>query len=466
MTNWIPHPSTLDRPVYLSLANHIAGAVERGELDPGARLPTHRSLARTLGVSVQTVSRAYEELTRRGLVGGEVGRGTFVRAGAGAGASEPAPPFIPEGRRAGLIDLSILKPVGDRLHVERMKAALSELRETLPPAALFSFRPSVAQRRHREVALDWLRKCGVEASPDQVHITNGATPAMTVALMSAAPPGSLVATEEIGHHTLVPLAKYLGLRLKGIEIDGDGIVPEALAETCRTSAVKALIVTPSAASPTVARVSPARRAALVEIARRHDLVIIENDAWGPLVADRPPPFAALAPERCLYITSFTKCVMPGLRVGYLVAPDVMIPAVANRHLVTNWIATPLIVEIATRWISDGAAWELLEWQRSALAARHALADRVLGALPRRAHPNGLHIWLPLAPPWDEDALVAHARLQGVAVAPGSAFAIEPPADPPAIRISLGSTSAAELRQGLEVIARLVGGAPEPALLAI
>ncbi len=462
MTNWLPHPSALKRPIYLSLADHIARAIESGVLGPGARLPTHRSLAHALGVSVQTVSRTYEELTRRGLVGGEVGRGTFVRAGA----SEPAPPFIPEGRQVGLIDLSILKPVGERRHVERMRAALSDLRDSLPPTVLFSFRPSVVQRRHREVASDWLERCGIATSPDRVHITNGATPAMTIALMSAAPPGCLVATEAIGHHTLIPLAKYLGLRLKGIEVDEDGIVPEALAEACRASEVKVLVVTPSAANPTVTLVSPARRAALVEIARRHDLLIVENDAWGPLVAERPPPFAALAPERSLYITSFTKCVMPGLRVGYLVAPEVMISAVANRHLVANWIATPLIVEIATRWIADGTAWELLEWQRAALAARHALADRVLGALPRRAHPNSLHIWLPLPPPWDEDTLVAHARLQGVAVAPGGAFATEPPVAPPAVRISLGSTSTAELRQGLEVIARLVRGAPEPTLLAI
>jgi len=462
MTNWLPHPSALKRPVYLSLADHIARTIGNGDLDPGARLPTHRSLAHSLGVSVQTVSRAYEELIRRGLVGGEVGRGTFVRAGA----SEPAPPFIPEGRQVGLIDLSILKPVSEQLHLERMTAALSELQKKLPPTTLFSFRPSVVQRRYREVALDWLERCGVEASPDRVQITNGATPAMTIALMSTAPPGSLVATEAIGHHTVIPLAKYLGLRLKGIEIDEDGIIPEALAETCRTSEVKVLILTPSAANPTVTRVSPARRKALVEIARRHDLLIIENDAWGPLVADRPPSFAALAPERSLYITSFTKCVMPGLRAGYLVVPEVMIAAVANRHLVTNWIATPLIAEIATRWITDGTAWELLEWQRSALEARHAVANQVLGALPRRAHPNSLHIWLPLPPPWDEAALVTHARLQGVAIAPGSAFATEPPATPPAIRISLGSTSAPELRQGLEVIARLIRGAPEPALLAI
>src|SRR5690606_31003804 len=113
--------------------------------------------------------------------------------------------------------------------------------------------------------------------------------------------------------------------------------------------------------------SAQRREALVEVAARHDIAIVENDILGPLVENRPPPIAALAPERTLYVTSFSKITVPGLRIGYLVAPDRYVAAVANRHLVLNWMATPAIAEIATRWVVDGTAMELLEWQREALA---------------------------------------------------------------------------------------------------
>jgi DNA-binding transcriptional MocR family regulator len=213
-------------------------------------------------------------------------------------------------------------------------------------------------------------------------------------------------------------------------------------------------------------VSRARREAIVEIARRHNLYIIENDAWGPLVEDRPPPIASLAPERTFYVTSFTKCGMPGLRTGYLVAPDLLLSSVATRHLVTNWSATSMVAEIATRWVADGTARELLHWQRAALKARNALAAEVLGDIPRRQHPNSLHIWLPLPSGWREDEFVAQARLHNVAVAPGASFAAEASVRTAAVRISVGATTRDELRQGLEVVARMARAEPEPALLAI
>jgi DNA-binding transcriptional MocR family regulator len=462
MTSWPPDRHSLKRPVYRSLVNLVARVVETGELMPGTRLPTHRDLAHRLGISVQTVSRAYEELIRRGLIVGEVGRGTFVRPDR----SEPAPPFITERGAGGLIDLSILKPVGDTIHIERMKTALAALHDDLPLSTLFSFRPSLAHRRYREVAVEWLRLCGLQASPSAVLVTNGASPGLTIALMSAARPGDAVATEEIGHHMLRPQASYLGLRLKGLPIDDDGILPDALDQACASETIKALFLVPSAANPTVAMVSRARREAIVEIARRHNLYIIENDAWGPLVEDRPPPIASLAPERTFYVTSFTKCGMPGLRTGYLVAPDLLLSSVATRHLVTNWSATSMVAEIATRWVADGTARELLHWQRAALKARNALAAEVLGDIPRRQHPNSLHIWLPLPSGWREDEFVAQARLHNVAVAPGASFAAEASVRTAAVRISVGATTRDELRQGLEVVARMARAEPEPALLAI
>jgi DNA-binding transcriptional MocR family regulator len=462
MTNWPPSRTALKRPVYRSLVSLVVRAVEAGELVPGTRLPTHRDLAHHLDVSVQTVSRAYEELTRRGLIVGEVGRGTFVRPDK----TDPAPPFITERGPGGLIDLSILKPVGDAIHIERMKSALAALGGEVPLSALFSFRPNLGQQRYREIAVHWLRRCGLNASPNAIHITNGATPALTVAMMSAARPGDAVATEAIGHHMLRPLANYLGLGLRGLPIDDDGILPEAFDQACREVRIKALFLVPSVANPTVAMVSQARREAIVEIARRHNVLIIEDDAWGPLVEDRPPPFAGLAPERTFYVTSFTKFALPGLRVGFLVAPQSMINAAANRHLVTNWSATSVVAEIATNWIADGTAWELLEWQRAALAARNAIAAEVLAGVAHRRHAQGLHLWLPLPPAWREEDFVGHLRLHNVAVAPGASFAAEASTETSAVRISLGATTAGDLRRGLEVIARVAQAEPEPALLAI
>lgn len=461
MTIWRPDPASIRRPAYLSLAEQIARAIHDGRLENGARLPTHRRLADELGLSVQTVSRAYEELIRRGLVAGEVGRGSFVQSGR----REPDPPYLPE-RLGELIDLSILKPVCDPMHLERMKEALGWLAGSLPAAAALSFRPNNIFPRHRAAAVEWLERCGLAVSPLNVSITNGATAGMTTALMTVAPPGSTVATEAIGHHTLVPLATYLGLHLEGLPVDTDGLVPGTLEAACRRGAIRALFLQPSVINPMATLTSAGRRAQLVEIARRYDLAIIENDVLGPLVENRPPPVAALAPERTLYVTSFTKVVVPGLRIGYLVAPDRYVAAVANRHLVANWMATPIMAEIATRWVQDGTAWELVEWQRAAIRRRHAIAAEVLAGSPFGAHPDSLHIWLPLPKGRSEDGFVSHARLQGVAIAPGVSFRISDAPWEPAVRISLGSTGEDELRTGLGIVAKLMLADPEHLLLAI
>ena len=127
MTNWRPDPSHLKRPAYLSLAEQFARAIQEGKLQNGNRLPTHRRLAEDLDLSVQTVSRAYDDLIRRGLISGEIGRGSFVQTRA----KEPEPPYLPE-RLGELIDLSILKPACEQIHLDRMREAFGWLAENLP----------------------------------------------------------------------------------------------------------------------------------------------------------------------------------------------------------------------------------------------------------------------------------------------------------------------------------------------
>lgn len=463
MTISLPDPASLDRPAYRSLAEHIARSIADGALKPGDRLPPHRELAYQLGLSVQTVSKAFDELTRRQLVRGEIGRGSFV-AGRSA---EPAQPFIARNSADGLIDLSMLKPVMDDKHRRAMEVALADLGGEVAASLLFSFRPNVALARHREAGSDWLQRLGlVTKSNDNILPTNGASPAITTALLTALRPGETLATEAIGHHTLRPLARHLGITLKPLVLDKEGIRPDALADAARDLGVKAVFLMPSGAGPTAAVMSEERRRALIKIARRHDLLIIENDALGPLIASGEPPIAALAPERTLYITSFTKCVMPGLRAGYLVLPDRLIAAAANRHLVTSWMATPLIAEIAARWVLDGTAWRLMEWQRRALEKRQELASNLLDHGEVSYQPSGMHLWLSLPEPWSVDAFVDQARLQHVAIAAGHAFAMTDDVETKAVRVCTGGVSEADLEKGMTVLTRLLHSEPEPALLAI
>lgn len=461
MTMWRPDPSKLPRPAYASLADQFADAISRGDLKPGSRLSTHRELAHQLRISIHTVSRAYEILIRRGLISGEVGRGTFVLAQP----KETMPPYLPE-RFGDVIDLSILKPVCGDMHLEKMRDGFAWLGKNLPASAALSFRPNMVFPRHREVGREWLKKCGVDIAAANVTVTNGATSAMTVALMATVAPGATLAVEAISYHTLLPLSNYLGIHVESLEIDGEGLLPAALENACRKSEIRAVFLQPTVVNPTVSLMSAQRRYDIAEVARRHDLAIIENDILGPLIEPRPAPMASYAPERTLYVTSFTKITVPGLRIGYLAAPDRFAAAVANRHLVSSWMATPAMAELATLWITDGSAWTLVEWQRQALERRNSLANMLLDGLTYNAHPQGLHIWLPLLEGHTEEAFVSQARLRGVAIAPGASFRTSTGPWQPAVRISLGSSTEDDLRSGLGIVGSMLRGEPEMLLRGV
>ncbi|WP_240610973.1 PLP-dependent aminotransferase family protein [Oceaniglobus ichthyenteri] len=450
MTSWPPDPGSLRRPAYRSLVKAIETAIQNDALKPGDRLPTQRKLAYDLNLSVQTVSRAYAKLTEAGKITGAVGRGTFVRASQ----DDVKMPFVTRKTSRGLLDMSILKPVTDHAHEDALQEVLHAIARSVPHSVLGGSRPDLGIGAASAAIKHWLGLCGLDVGDGPVIPTNGSTSAMSVALMAAAQPGDLVVTENIGHHTLRPLARFLGLRLQGVTVDDGGICPHALEDICRDHGVKALYIMPTGMNPLAFTMSEARRAAVVDIARRHDITIIENHAWGPLQDAPPPPIAALAPERTLFFTSLSKCLIPGLRVGYLAAPDHLGAAVANRHLVTNWMATGLMTEIAERWIADGTAEKLLNRQRLALGDRADYARRILEGLPFQSSPNGLHIWIGCADVQQEKALVSAAREGGVAVAPASSFAIGPHGLHPGIRVALGGQSFPDFARGLRIVAQI------------
>lgn len=461
MTRWKPDPALLKRPVYLTLAEQIAQAVAEAKLDPGERLPPQRELADELGISLQTVSRAYEELSRRGLAQGEVGRGTYIQARR-ANNNTPFTQPLPADQ---LVDLSIYKPVVGEYHHKLMQGALSQLSLDMPRDLITAFRPIEGLQRHRAAAVQWLELCGLEIAASQVLVTNGVTQAAMAAFMAAGRTGACVASEAVGHHALSGLCASLGMRALGLETDEEGILPEALDRACRDNDVCLLFCIPNLANPLVSLMPEERRRALVDVARTHDLRIVEDDVLGPLTAQAPPPLAALAPERVFYMTSFTKCLMPGLRIGYLVAPEDQFPMLRSCQLLSAWMATPIMAEIATRWVLDGTALEFTRWQRKQLNIRNKLAARILNGRPLRSHPNALHLWLPLSGRWKAETFVSRAREQGIALAPSAPFLIASDLDIQAVRISLGSVDEFALERGLRVVAQIAGEDPERMLKA-
>ena len=460
MTIWMPDRESLRRPLHTSLVSSMKEAISDGRLAVGTRLPPHRTLAYKLGVSVHTVSKAYEELRRLGLIDGQVGRGTYV-----LDATQPShQPFLMERDDRGMIDLSISRPLYDTIHVEKMQEALARLPEGLSHETYLACRPNVGLLPHRQWGVKWLARCGLETTESAVVMTNGVCHGMATALASIVRPGETVVTESVAHHLIISLCSYLGIRLQGLEVDHEGILPSAFEAACRHQEVKALFTVPTVANPMVSLMSEQRRKDLVAIARRYDVLIVEDDAWGPLIENRPIPISALAPERSIYLTSFTKCTLPGLRTGYLVAPVNLLPTITGRLIVFGWMATPLISELASRWIEDGTADHLVLWQQKELSARHAIVAEEMAGFDWSGHPNSLHFWLRLSGGWDATRFAEHAKALGVAIAPSQPFLTPNSPKVDAVRVAVGGTrDPVRLRQGLALLTKLLKRPPEPLL---
>lgn len=463
MTIWKPELEPGPVPRYQAIADAIANDVDRGVLPAGTRLPTHRDLAKHLGVTVGTITRGYAEAERRGLTLGEVGRGTFVRDTAGEenhGWGRGAPE---EGSR--LIDMSLSTPwvSPDGADGRILAETLREVADTADLSDLLRYHPDSASLRHRSMAAAWLARAGIDVPPEQIILTSGGQHAMSVILSTFLRPGDTLLTAELTYPGTKALAQTFGLRIRGIELDDEGIVPEALDRACSEAPAQALYCVPTLQNPTCATMSAERRMAIADVARRHGLIILEDEVHAAVDGNNIPPIATFAPERTLYLATLSKTVTFGLRIGFVAAPANAVERVRAGVRSTVWMPAPLMAEIATRWISDGTAEKMGKRQRKELAARYKLAERILGSKYEiRADPRAIHVWLTLPEPWRSDEFVAMVKQRGVLIAGAEAFAVGRRNVPHAVRISLASVPhRAQVEKALEIIADLLEGCCEP-----
>jgi len=464
MAIWLPRLEGRSGPKYRQVADAMADDIASGHLPGGTQLPPHRELAYRLGLSANTTARAYAEATRRGFLKGEVGRGTFVLAPGGA--PPGAEPETLLRSREGPVDLSRNLPHAGfaEPHVRRI---LGEMHEGPPLTALLDYQTEADLAHHREAAVAWLAGCGVACPPEESVITMGGQHGLLCTLSALLRPGELLLTESLTYMPVCAMAERLALKTATVEMDADGVVPEAFEELCRTARPKAFYLTPTLQAPTTVTLSAGRRAAIAEIAERHDVLIIEDDVFAPLKPERPAPIATLAPERTVYISSLSKSVAPGLRTGFLRAPSGKVAALRHAVNLTVWMTPPLTMEIAARLVADGTADRLTEQQRQAARRRQRLAATVFQAIPYRADPAGLHLWLPLPGGRRSDGLRALCARQGVLVSEARGFAPDPASAPEAIRLCLShEPDEARLEEGLRRVANLIAPSAPSASLEI
>jgi len=452
MTIWTPLLTAggWSRPLYLAIAQAIEADVLAGRLQPGDRLPPHRDLADRIGVTVGTVSRGYAEARKAGWISGEVGRGTFVLdriAGRFPGSKE---------EDKGVIDLSlnvpIESPAPDLAAAFRALAAQADVRSWL------QYTPTRGLRSARVAGAMVLERHGLAVDPEEVVLCAGAQHGVGVALEAVSRPGDCVVAEELTYPAFRSLAEARGLRIYPVALDEQGIVPKALHIACRKARPKALYVVPTLHNPTTGSLSAERRKALTEVARRHDLIVIEDDIHRMLAPEAPAPIAHLAPERTIYVASLSKSFAPGLRVGYIAGPPSLRDRLANAVWRSLWMLSPIATALAAHWVLRGEFDSIAAAKRREAAARQALAAKILPRASVRTARTANHLWLATGQASTAEDFTLKARERGTLVMPGTAFYLGSGRPPSAVRVSLSAApNRAVLVAALERLRQVLEG---------
>jgi DNA-binding transcriptional MocR family regulator len=444
--DWLPTITERSGPRYLKIVEALAGDISSGRLARGQRLPTHRALARSLGIDLTTVTRAYAEARRRGLIDARVGRGTFVSETT-ARAARDLPFEVP-------IDLSMNVPPQplEAALEERIAHGLAALQDRFGFSAFLEYQPPGGSNVERAIAAKWISQRLSNVDPSRVVIFPGNQAIIFNVLMTATAPGDVVLTEALTFPGLIAAADKLKLRLIGVPLDAEGVIPAALEEACRKYRPKVIHLTPTHHNPTTATMSGRRRAEIAAVVRRTKSTLLEDDAYGALEPGIVP-IAAKVPEHTYLAVGLAKCIAPMLRVSYLVAPNGSAAQSMQRALqATCLMPSPLLVALASHWLQAGIAPKIIQAIRNEARARQALARKHLKGVAYSAQLYSHHLWLPVPQHWRRADFLAHIRRHGVGAVSDDAFAVGDTTIP-GVRICLGAARhRAELVQALQLLA--------------
>lgn len=451
--SWIELVRKKKGPMYIAIVDALAEAIESGLLVETDRIAPQRELAKLLGVTPGTTARAYSIATERGLIEGEAGRGTFVSKGASAPTLPHNPDYIDElsgddgltrnhvMRNSHLIDLA-LPNVRPQHLTETISRAIVTQMSRLNTSDLGRYMPYARQPRaaYREIGKRWLQFSGVEASPNDIVITGGANSALQVLLLSNSLIELPILTQTLTYPGLLWMARTAKRKMVPVEMDDQGISAADLERACRRDLGKILYLQPNLQNPTNTVISEDRRREIVAIARKYDLIIIEDNAASAAPSADMTPIANLAPERTFFVSSTAKSLSPALSVGFISVPSGWANEINTSIRTSHLYASVLNLEILDAIVRQGAIDEIFESNRKLIQSRIEIVKKVLHDRKLRFHPEAYFAWLDLSSEWTSTGFASAARAQGIAV--GSAFNFlldggSPPFE--GVRISLTGT---------------------------
>ncbi|MDE2050721.1 MAG: PLP-dependent aminotransferase family protein [Gammaproteobacteria bacterium] len=433
---------------YRELADTVVADIRTGKLRPGDKLPPQREFASSSGIAVSTAQRVYAELGRRGVVSGEIGRGTFVRL-----AASTVKPSLAEPTSLR-IDLDLNFPT-----VPEQAALLSEsladlMRREEEWRAAFLPGGARGTRSLQSATAAFLAPARWPLLPEHLLFAGSGKQAIAAVLAATVRRGEVLGVEALTYPFIKTIAQQLGIRLFPLQLDDEGIVPSALIEAHEHVGLSAIYLQPTLHNPLGITMSSVRRAQIDEILRTESILAIEDDVYAFLDANAWP-LQSLAAENVVRIDSLSKRLAPGLTLGFIIAPRRLAEDIARALHSGAWVPSSFAQTVCARWMADGTAAKITDAKRIDAAARQKLARRWLGRFGLFGNKHAYHCWLPLPDRWRADTFVAAAARHNIAVTPASAFAVAPGHAPNAVRLALSAPPVGILSDALEKLASIL-----------
>jgi DNA-binding transcriptional MocR family regulator len=437
-------------PVSLAI-ERLAADIQSGVLPPGAQLPTHRQLAALHGVAIASASKVYAQLKSMGLVVGETGRGTFVRDRPQQREWDSAD----EARlSASAVDLSFNHPTWPG-QADLLRTMLRELAASGDLSALMRQQPPGGRHHERRIVADFLAaQRGIQVEENHVFLVNGAQQGLDVATRATLHPHDAVAVDALTYPGFKMLAEVQQLALKPVPGLAGSPDLDALDTLCRRQKIRTIYTMPTLHNPLGWVLTAPQRHRLVEIARRHDCLLIEDAAYAWLVGKPPVALATLAPERTIYVSSLSKSLASGLRFGFIAVPETLAGRIKAVIRASYWSLPSMVIAMAARWITNGTVARQEDLWRGEARRRQVIARAILAGMNITTHPASLFLWLRLPEDLRMDRITTALAERGIAVSKAEAYATTRYA-PHALRLGLSSVPMEQLKSVLAQVRKTI-----------
>ena len=406
---------------YVEIARKIESRIEIGQYPVGCKLPTHRALADELSTTAVTVAKAYSVLVETGFLESFVGRGSYVKK----------PPQLKQVIQSQLEDkdknFSILQPCFPS-QLSRLQNVFRQLFNQQINAQLFAYSDDTGSLSHKEAGRLWCEKYGLEVSrAEQILLCNGAQHALSSLIECYSKEGDYIALEAQTYPGIIAIVKALGRKPVAVTMDASGMCPEALIDVCETYSPSMVVVVPSHQNPTTITMPLERRDAIAKVIQQYPLWLLEDDIYAFLNPQSIPAITNFVPEKSFYISSLSKAISPGMRCGFIKAPQSQVAHLSDYIRTMVWHASSFMFECAEQLIQSRMAFDLALEQKDIAIKRQTKATQIFAEhLPEvqfQSQASSYHLWLTLPSTWQVEVFVKIAKEHGLLLSSGNFFEV-------------------------------------------